>query len=96
MPNASEAKLRYLDPSKPLERRRSSVRTPPLDCQVTPEVFYWLDTTLPLSRAPNTELAQIWEHVFNTIRENKPYPIPLDNAIEIMRLLALVKKDSPF
>ena len=96
MPNASEAQLRYLDPDKPLERRRSSVRTPPLERDVTPETFHWIDATLPLKRDPKTELPQIWEHVYSTIRENKPYPISLDISIEIMRLLALVKKDSLF
>ena len=38
----------------------------------------------------------IWDHVFNAIRENKPFPIPLDNAIETMRILTLVKKESAF
>jgi hypothetical protein len=49
-----------------------------------------------LQRDPETELAQIWECVYQAIRENKPYPIPLDNAIEIMRIISVVKKDSLF
>jgi len=96
MPGASEAKLRYLDPSKPLARRRSSVRSPPLGSQVAPEILHWMEATLPLKHDPKADLAQIWEHVFNTIRENKPYPVPLDHEIEIMRLLSLVRKESPF
>ena len=96
MPNATEARLRYLDPDQTLERHRSSVRTPPLKRETTPETIRWLDSTLPLKRNPKTELAQSWEYVFSAIRENKPYPIPLDHAIEVMRLLSLVKKDTPF
>ena len=96
MPNASEARLRYLDPDKPLERHRSSVRTPPLNREVTPETLHWVESVLPLKCDPKTDLTQIWEHVFNTIRENKPCPITLDQAIEIMRILSLVKKDTPF
>jgi hypothetical protein len=34
--------------------------------------------------------------VFLAIRENKTYPVSLDTAIETMRILTLVKKDSPF
>jgi len=96
MPNAGEAKLRYLDPDKPLDRRRSSVKVPPLDSQVSPETFHWVESTLPLNRDLKTDLTQIWEYVYSTVRENKPYPIPLDHAIEVMRLLSLAKKDSPF
>lgn len=96
MPGAGAATLRYLDPDKPLERRRCSVRTPPLNCETAPEAFHWLEASLPLNCDPATELTQIWEHVFNTVRENKPYPILLDSAIEMMRLLSLVKKDTPF
>ena len=38
----------------------------------------------------------IWEHVFNAIRENKSFPVSLDTAIETMRILTLVKKESAF
>ena len=96
MPDADEATLRYLDPEKPLERRRSSVRLPPLANEAVPETFHWREKTLPSRRTTEADMAQIWEHVFNTIRENKPYPIPLDSAVEIMRILSLVKKDSLF
>jgi len=96
MPNANEGRVRCLDPNKPLERHRSSVRTPPLNREVTPEEIHWVESSLPLKRNPKTDLAQNWEHVFHTVRENKPYPVPLDHAIEVMRILSLVKKDTPF
>jgi hypothetical protein len=41
-------------------------------------------------------MALIWEYVFNTIRENKTFPIPLDHTIETMRILTLIKKESAF
>jgi len=96
MPGATSGTLRHLDPAKPLERHRASVRTPPLDSETAPEALHWAETTLPLKHEPGNGLAQIWEHIFNTIRENKPYPIPLDDAIDIMRIITLVKKDTPF
>ena len=96
MPGASEGRLRYLDPDKPLERRRSSLRIPPLNSEVVPETFHWKEATLPLNRDPKTDLTQNWEHVYNTVRENKPYPVSFDHAVEIMQLLALAKKDTPF
>jgi len=96
MPDAGEATLRYLDPGTPLERKRSSVRTPPLGSQSAPDEFRWVDSTLPLSRDAREGLARVWEHVFYTVRENRPYPVSLESAVEPLRLLALVKKDSPF
>jgi predicted dehydrogenase len=95
-PGASEGTLRYLDPKQKLARRRSSVRTPPLGSFGTPETLRWLDATVPVKPKAESGLTLIWEHVFAAIRENKPYPIPLDSAIETMRILTLVKKESAF
>jgi hypothetical protein len=95
-PGAAEGSLRYLDPKQKLARRRSSVRTPPLGSFGTPETLRWIDTTVPVKPKAESGLTLIWEHVFAAIRENKPYPIPLDSAIETMRILTLVKKESAF
>ncbi len=92
----AEGTLRYLDPKQKLPRRRSSVRTPPLGSFGTPETLRWLEAKVPLKPKAESGLTLIWEHVFNVIRENKPYPVSLDTAIETMRILTLVKKESPF
>jgi predicted dehydrogenase len=96
MPGAGEGIIRYLDPSEKQDRRRSSVRTPPLNSQVAPEQFKWLEKTVSLTATGDAGLTIIWEHVYNVIRENKPFPIPLDNAIEVLRIISLVKKESLF
>jgi len=96
MPGAVEGRIRYLDPSEKQDRRRSSVRTPPLNSQVAPEHFKWLEKTVSLKATGDAGLTIIWEHVYNVIRENKPFPIPLDNAIEVLRIISLVKKESLF
>jgi hypothetical protein len=38
----------------------------------------------------------IWEHLANAIRLNKPYPVTLDQAVDVMRIISLVRKDSAF
>lgn len=96
MPNATEGRIRYLDPDEKQDRRRSSVRTPPLMSQVSQEVFKWLEKPVPLTVSGDAGLTIIWEQVYNVIRENKPFPIPLDNAIEVLRIISLVKKESLF
>ncbi len=95
-PNAAEGTLRYLDPKQKLARRRSSVRTPPLGSFGTAETVRWLETQVPVKPKAESGMSLIWEHVFAAIRENKPYPVSLDTAIETMRILTLVKKESPF
>ncbi|MEI7900503.1 MAG: Gfo/Idh/MocA family oxidoreductase [bacterium] len=95
-PNAPEGTLRYLDPKQKLARRRSSVRTPPLGSFGTAETYRWLETQIPVKPQAESGMSLIWEHVFLAIRENKPYPVSLDTAIETMRILTLVKKESPF
>ncbi len=96
MPGAAEGRIRYLDPNEKQDRRRSSVRTPLLNSQVEPEHFNWLEKTVALKPAADAGLTIIWEHVYNVIRENKPFPIPLDSAIEVLRIISLVKKESLF
>ncbi len=95
-PNAAEGTLLVLDRKQKLARRRSSVRTPPLGREVTPETLRWVETKIPVKPKADSGMTLIWEHVFNVIRENKPYPVSLDTAIETMRILSLVKKESPF
>jgi predicted dehydrogenase len=96
MPGATEGRIRYLDPNEKQDRRRSSVRTPPLNSQVEPEQFKWLEKTVPVKVSGDAGLTIIWEQVYNVIRENKPFPIPLDSAIEVLRIISLVKKESLF
>ena len=96
MPGATQGRIRYLDPAEKQDRRRSSVRTPPLNSQTPVEQFQWLEKEVPMTPRPDAGLTIIWEHVYNTIRENKPFPIPLDNAIEVLRIISLVKKESLF
>jgi predicted dehydrogenase len=93
---ASEGTLRVLDRKQKLPRRRSSVRIPPLGREVTPEALRWIETQVPVKPKAEAGMTLIWEHVFNVIRENKPYPVSLDTAIETMRILSLIKKESSF
>jgi predicted dehydrogenase len=93
-PGAAEGVIRHLDRKQKLQRRRSSVRTPPLGSFGTSETLRWVETVVPVAPKAESGMTLIWEHVFSAIRENKPYPISLDNAIETMRILTLIKKES--
>jgi len=91
-----EACLKFINPKQDLPRRRASVRTPPLSSATEPELIDWLEQKVPAATEGASGMDLIWVHVFNAIRENINYPITLDSAIEVMRLLALLKKESAF
>ena len=94
--DAEEGHLKYLNPEKVLSRRRASVRTPALGSFGTPEKVEWLEKKVSLKTEAESGMDLIWVHVFNAIRENINYPITLDSAIEVMRILTILKKESTF
>lgn len=89
-------KLRYLDPKQKLPRRRSSVRTPPQGTYGTPEALKWIEEEVPVNPKTPCGTTKLWEHLFATIRQNRPFPVTLDQAIEVMRVLTLARKDTAF
>ena len=88
---AETGHLKYLDPKKTLPRRRASVRTPPLGSFGTPEEIDWLEEDVSVKTEAESGLDLIWVHVFNAIRENIHYPVSLDSAVEVMRILSIIK-----
>ena len=91
-----EMKLRHLDSKQKLSRRRSSVRTPPLGSFGTPESLKWIEETVPVNPTTPCGMTKIWEHLFNAIRRNRPFPIALDQVIEVMRVITVARKGTPF
>ena len=74
----------------------ASVRTPELGAFGTPEELTWIEEDVPVKTKAECGYDLIWVHVFNAIRENINYPITLESAIEVMRILSLIKKESAF
>jgi predicted dehydrogenase len=89
-------RLRYLDAKHKLSRRRASVRTPPLGPFGTPENLKWSEESIPVNPKTPCGLTKIWEHLFATIRQNRPFPVTIDQAIETMRIITAARKDTPF
>jgi predicted dehydrogenase len=94
--SGKEIKLRYIDPKLKLKRRRASVRTPKLGTYGTPEELKWIEETIAVQPKKPSGMARIWEHLYATIRQNKPFPITMDQAVEVMRVISLARKDTPF
>ena len=93
-PGAAEGTLRVISPRFKFPRRRSSVRTPSLDD---------MHENLPIEniplRLPDNSVAgptAFWRAVYATIRTAAPFPVSLDEAVEVIRYLQLAKQASPF
>jgi scyllo-inositol 2-dehydrogenase (NADP+) len=94
--SGSTVKLRYLDPKQKLSRRRASVRTPPLTGFGSPDTLKWVEESIPVAPKTPSSMTMIWEHLAAAIRLNKSYPVALDEAVDVMRIISLARKDTPF
>ena len=94
-PGARVGTLHVVDPGFKFPRRRSSVRTPPL-CDMH-ESVPMKDIPVECPAEPgNTGAAAFWNAVYGTVRTASPFPVSLDEAVEPIRILTLVKNSSPF
>ena len=93
-PGMSSGELRVVAPGFKFPRRRSSVRTPKLG-DLHEEVPV---ETIPVSLARGTESgpAAFWRKVYETVRTAAPFPISLDEQLEVVKLTHLMKTTSPF
>ena len=94
LPGATEGKLRVISPRFKFPRRRSSVRTPPLTDMH--EDLPVEDITLRLPENAVSGPTAYWHAVYATIRTAAPFPVSLDEAVEVIRYLQLAKQTSPF
>lgn len=93
-PGAAEGRMRVVDPAFHFPRRRSSVRTPPLDDMH--ENIPVADVACALPPNADAGPAAFWRALYATIRTATPFPVALDDVIETVRYLQIVKKASPF
>ena len=93
-PGASEGTLRVISPRFKFPRRRSSVRTPSLDDMH--ENLPVEEITLRLPEGAVAGPTAYWRAVYATIRTAAPFPVSVDDAVEVIRYLQLAKQASPF
>jgi predicted dehydrogenase len=90
--SGKEIELRYLDPAQELPPRRADPG-PPGSTFGTPEALPWIEETLPVRPGSN---AVIWDHLYRAIREGEAFPIDLDEAIEVMKVISAAKEGTKF
>ncbi|HEY3379832.1 MAG TPA: Gfo/Idh/MocA family oxidoreductase [Armatimonadota bacterium] len=87
--------LKYLDPSVPLQPRVPNPGTPG-EGFGTPDVLSWVEETIPVHPQLVVDLTSIWDALYAAIRLGEPFPIPLQEAVDVMRVVSMAKADTVF
>lgn len=83
-----------IDPKYKFPRRRSSVRIPPLED--LHEDLPICDIPISLPDDCETGCAAFWRAAYGAVRVAAPIPAPIDDVMEVLRYMHLVKISSPF
>ncbi|MCE5197645.1 MAG: Gfo/Idh/MocA family oxidoreductase [Armatimonadota bacterium] len=95
--NKKQINLRYLDPSTPLPSRTIHEETPEwYGGYASPDDLKWICETIDVNPTPGLFKLDIWNCLYETIKHGKTFPIALDEAVEVMRIMDLVKKGTEF
>ena len=87
--------LKYLDPDKVLAPRQADPGTPGTGFG-NPDQLTWIEKTIPVSPAKKVDMNTIWDDLYATLREGVPFPILLDEALEVIKVISAAKKGTPF
>ncbi len=93
-----KAHLRYIDPGQVLPPVVSDPGTPVQHFGKSgtfkaADEPRWIEADVEIKQYP---LDQIWGCLYDTIREGKPFPITLEEAVEVIRVIDMAKSASAF
>jgi scyllo-inositol 2-dehydrogenase (NADP+) len=89
--------LRYLDPNVKLAPRKPDPGTPPEGGFGSPDQLTWIEKTVEAAPATGCNMKDtIWVALFDAIRKGTPFPIKLEEAVEVMKVVTAAKKGTEF
>ena len=88
----NEITLRYLNPRAKLAPRKPDPNTPGTSFG-TPDKLKWVEKTIPVKPKKSWN---IWDELYKAVRKGRPFPITLDEAADVMKVISAVKKGTPF
>ncbi|MBN2301705.1 MAG: Gfo/Idh/MocA family oxidoreductase [Lentisphaerae bacterium] len=87
--------LRYLDPKQKLRNLRADADTP-RSGYGNGEKLKWIEKVVTVKPKGPDSKKDIWGHLYDTIRRGKPFPIKLDEAVAVMRIISQAKQGTSF
>ncbi len=89
-------KMRYIDPKQKLMKKKANPGTPKSGFYGTPETIKWVEKEIPVAPKPKVGPENIWDFLYETMRDGKKFPIALEEAVQVMDVVSRVKKGTPF
>ena len=86
-------RMKYLDPDVELKDIKADPSTPMGETFGNDEVLVWKEETMPIDNEGTTV---IWDYFYDAYCNNKPYPIPNEQAMEVVRTIENAKKNTIF
>lgn len=87
--------VRYLNPENRLSPVVSDPATPGSKQSFgSGEKLEWVDTIIPYKSYG--DCSRIWDHLYQAIREGKPHPVRLEQAVDVIRVIDAVKSGTIF
>ena len=88
--------LKYINPNAPEPTFKAESANPPIQggygCDIEPD---WIEDDLQVAPPSGDDTWKIWKYLYEAIRNGAKFPITLDEALENMRIMDLVKKGTP-
>jgi predicted dehydrogenase len=95
--NEQTIKTKTLDPKQSLPARRADPGTPPLDAAFgNAEKLRWVEQEIPVKPSTGCDTDSVWDHLHAALRRGEPFPITLDQAVEVMKVADAAKRGTPF
>ena len=90
-------KLRYLDPTQPLPHAEVKGETWPQNAGFgNPETLPWVEEFRPLDLSHGDGSDNIWDHLYETIRTGKAFPVTLDQSYKVIEVIEQAKLGTIF
>jgi len=88
--------LKYLDPKVKLGPCTANPKTPDGTGFGNAEKLVWAEETLEVNPKKKVDMARIWDALHDTLRKGREFPISMDQAVDVMKVVSLAKKGTKF
>ncbi|MCL4505469.1 MAG: Gfo/Idh/MocA family oxidoreductase [Chloroflexi bacterium] len=89
--------LRYLPLDYVLPELHASAETPGLEYSFGKGgELPWVNEMIRVQPSVPTEMDDIWDHLYAAIRDGAPFPVTMEQALEVIRVIELAKRGTPF
>ncbi|HBR94556.1 MAG TPA: hypothetical protein DEA90_10370 [Opitutae bacterium] len=93
--------LKYIDPKQVFQKTEAHAGTPSLAGGVSNayadlEQIKWVEEDIKVAPSTPTEIHSIWSALYQSVREGIPFPIPMEQAVAVLKVTDEVKKGTAF